>query len=251
MRGWLAAFGAAGARFVYPPQCIACEAATAESFSLCAACWRAMPFIAPPFCQRLGTPFAIDYGQNLHGQNLLSPAAIADPPRFDCGRAVALHREPAKGLVSRLKYGERLDLARPMARLMAGAGRDLLAGADILVPVPMHRFRLWQRRYNQAALLAGALAAEAGIPAAYDLLLRIRATRPQVGLNRADRRQNLRSAFAIRPGGAAEIAGRHVVVIDDVRTTASTANACAHILRKAGAARIDILTFTLVAEGEE
>jgi ComF family protein len=230
----------------YPPQCIACEAATAEAFSLCVRCWNATPFITRPHCDRLGTPFPADYGDAL-----ISPAAIADPPRFDRGRAVALHRDTAKSLVSRLKYGERLDLARPMARLMAGAGREILVDAELLVPVPMHRLRLWRRRYNQAALLAAALSRETGIPVAPDLLTRVRRTRPQVGLSRAERQKNLAGAIRVGAGDAMALKGRRVVVIDDVRTTASTVNACAHILRKAGAARIDVLTFTLVTNGEE
>ncbi|MCA0400699.1 MAG: ComF family protein [Proteobacteria bacterium] len=234
-----------GLDLVYPPQCASCEAATASAHSLCVACWNRLPLIARPCCERLGTPFAADFGAGM-----LSPAAIADPPRFDRARAAALHEGAAKELVARLKYGERLDLARLMGRLMAQAGRDLLADADLLVPVPMHPRRLWQRRYNQAALLANAVAKETTAPVLLDLLLRQRHTPPQVGLTREQRRGNLAGAFAIAPENRALVAGRRVVVIDDVRTTGSTLNACAHILRKAGASRIDVLTFTLVADGE-
>lgn len=247
--GWLRRLaGRAGHSLVetiYPPQCIACERATASPFALCAACWSGMSLISRPYCERLGTPFATDYAEGL-----LSPAAIADPPRFDRGRAVALHRDAAKNLVSRLKYSERLDLARPLAKLMAQAGRDLLADAELLVPVPMHRLRLWHRRYNQAALLANALSAETGIPVLSDGLKRVRRTRPQVGLRRSERQKNLAGAFAVPEARMSDVTGRRVIVIDDVRTTSSTANAAAHILRKAGAARIDVLTFTLVGDGD-
>ncbi len=205
-----------------------------------------MPLIAKPYCERLGTPFVVDFGMGM-----LSPAAIADPPRFDRGRAVARHRGTARDLVSRFKYGERLDLARLMAGMMAQAGRDILCDAELIVPVPMHRGRLWRRRYNQAALLANALSRHTGVPVRLDALLRVKPTRAQVGLAREQRRQNLVGAFKVAPEGEGQIMGRRVVVIDDVRTTGSTLNACAHILRKAGAARIDVLTFTLVAEGEE
>lgn len=229
---------------VYPPQCVACEAATADPHALCAACWGDIRFITRPYCQRLGTPFAVDFGAEM-----LSPAAIADPPRFDHARAVALHEGKAQELVARFKYGERLDLARVMARMMASAGADILAEADLLIPVPMHRLRLFRRRYNQAALLANALAPLVGKPVALEALNRIKRTPQQVGLNREQRRANLAGAFALSPEGKLAVEGRHVVVIDDVRTTGSTLNACAHILRKAGAARIDALTFTLVPEG--
>lgn len=214
--------------------------------ALCPACWGALPLIEAPCCDRLGVPFAADYGPGL-----LSPAAIADPPRFDRARAVALHKEGAKALVARLKYGERLDLAQVMGTMMAQAGREVLAGADGLIPVPMHWARLWRRRYNQAVLLADATSRVSGVPVLRTVLRRIRHTPAQVGLDREARRRNLAGAFAVRPEDRARIEGRALVLIDDVRTTSSTLNACAHILRKAGAARIDALTFTLVDGAEE
>jgi ComF family protein len=229
---------------VYPPQCVACGAATGEAHALCASCWGDIRFVAKPYCQRLGTPFAVDFGAEM-----LSPAAIADPPRFDRARAVALHEGTAKELVARFKYGERLDLVRLMARMMTSAGAELLGEADLIIPVPMHRLRLFRRRYNQAALLANEIGRISGKPVALQALNRVKRTPQQVGLNRAQRRANLAGAFAMSPEGKLAVAGRHIVVIDDVRTTGSTLNACAHILRKAGATRIDALTFTLVPEG--
>ena len=232
--------------FIYPPQCVACESATQTPHSLCVSCWNALPLISKPYCERLGVPFAVDFGAGM-----LSPAAIADPPRFDRARAVARHRDSAKALVGKFKYGERLDLARLMARMMVQAGADILPETDLLVPVPMHRLRLWRRRYNQAALLANEVGRLTGIPVDLDALQRVRHTRAQVGLGRSERQQNLAGAFRVSPAHEPAIAGRRVVVIDDVRTTGSTLNACAHILRKAGASRIDVLTFTLVATGDE
>jgi ComF family protein len=228
----------------YPPQCIACDAATADAHALCPACWSGIRFITKPCCARLGTPFAHDFGAEM-----LSPAAIADPPRFDVARAVALHDGAARDLVSRFKYGERLDLVRLMARMMVASGGEVLATADCLVPVPMHRLRLFRRRYNQAALLANEIGRLSGTRVEVDALQRVKRTPQQVGLNRAERRANLAGAFRISEAARARVAGRHVVLIDDVRTTGSTLNACAHILRKAGATRIDALTFTLVPEG--
>lgn len=243
--------GRAGARLwrgaltlVYPPQCIACQAATGEAHALCPSCWSAMPLISEPVCARLGTPFAHDFGPGM-----LSPAAIADPPRFDAARAVAIHDGVARAMVARLKYGERLDLARSMARLMAGAGREMLSTCDLIVPVPMHRGRLWRRRYNQAALLALELGRISERPVSLDALVRVKRTPPQVGLSRNERRANLAGAFKVPSERKASLAGLHLVVIDDVRTTGSTLNAAAHILRQAGAARIDVLTFTLVPNG--
>ncbi len=240
----LARFGRSALGLVYPPQCIACTRSTGEAHALCSTCWTGVAFISDPVCARLGTPFAHDFGPGM-----LSPAAIADPPRFDSARAVAIHEGVAKAMVSRLKYGERLDLARAMARMMVQAGGPLLASADVVIPVPMHRGRLWQRRYNQAALLANEIGLLAQKTVLLDILRRVKRTPPQVGLTRNERRSNLAGAFRIDPGDKAAIEGRHCLVIDDVRTTGSTLNACAHILRQAGAARIDVLTFTLVPDG--
>jgi ComF family protein len=234
------------ADLVLPPQCVLCQAATADPGGLCPSCWRDMAFISDPVCLRLGTPFAVDFGVDM-----LSPGAMADPPAFDSARAAVRHSGAARRLVSRLKYGERLDLAPLMARLMVAASGSMLAESTALVPVPLHRGRLWQRRYNQAALLAREVSRLTGVPVIDDALVRKRHTPPQVGLRRAERRSNLAGAFSINAEGAMKLAGHRVVVIDDVRTTGATLNACAHILRKAGVTRIDVLTFSLVTGGED
>src|SRR5918998_6448221 len=126
-----------------PPTCIACQAATAEPHALCAACWAGIRFIERPYCERLGTPFAVDLGQPL-----LSPSAIADPPVFERARAVAEYDGTASLLVHRLKYNDRPELARALGTMMARAGAELLAEADVIVPVPLHRWRLWRPPFN-------------------------------------------------------------------------------------------------------
>jgi len=161
---------------------------------------------------------------------------------------VALYDNVARGLVHRLKYEDRHDLARPMARMMAGAGRDLLAQADCVVPVPLHRGRLWRRRFNQAALLARPLADGADLPFLPHALIRRRATRSQVGLSRAGRAENLSGAFHVPPAEAHRLAGLRVLLVDDVRTTGATANAAARALLRGGAESVDLLTFALVSE---
>ncbi|MGL4443778.1 MAG: ComF family protein, partial [Alsobacter sp.] len=174
VRAWRAAAAIAGrsvADLLYPPGCIACATPTADAHALCAACWRQMPFITRPFCERLGTPFAFD-----SGPGLVSPAAMANPPVFARARAVARYEGAARELVHRLKYGDRLDLAPSMGAWMASAGDDILAGADLLVPVPLHRGRLWRRRHNPAAVLARAVGRAAGVPVRHDVLARVRAT---------------------------------------------------------------------------
>lgn len=241
---WRAVAATAGrsmADLLYPPGCIACAAPTGAAHALCAACWRQMPFIARPFCERLGTPFAFD-----SGPGLVSPAAMANPPDFARARAVARYEGPARELVHRLKYGDRLDLAPSMGAWMASAGSDILAAADLLVPVPLHRWRLWRRRHNQAAVLALAVSRVACIPVRHDMLARVRSTRPQVGLTRNERAENLRGAFRTGPTAPSVLGGLRIVLIDDVMTTGATANAAARVLARAGASRVDVLTFATV-----
>ncbi|HVV94988.1 MAG TPA: ComF family protein [Hyphomicrobiales bacterium] len=226
-----------------PPLCLGCGRPVGDHRALCAPCWADFHPIARPFCERLGTPFAIDLGPGA-----LSPKAIADPPAFDRARAVARFDGTARHLVHRLKYSDRLDLAPAMGRWMRRAGSEVLDGADALVPVPLHAFRLWRRKFNQSAELARAIAVAGGPPVSYGALRRTRPTRPQVGLSASERARNLQGAFAVRPPGRAAVAGRRLVLIDDVMTTGSTLDAAARVLRRAGAASVDALVFAVVAE---
>lgn len=229
---------------IYPPTCSGCGCATADPGALCPACWSGLRLIEEPVCQRYGTPFALDLGVG----PLLSPRAIADPPAFERARAVALYDGVARSLIHRLKYEDRLDLAGVMARMMVASGRALVADAECLVPVPLHRGRLWRRRFNQAALLGRVIATQADLDFAPAALIRIRATRPQVGLSRAARAENLSGAFRVPATEAPRIQGRRVLLIDDVTTTGATGNAAARALRRGGARAVDLLTFALVGD---
>jgi ComF family protein len=208
---------------------------------LCPTCWTHVGFIERPYCERLGTPFPNDAGGPL-----LSPAAIASPPAFDRARAAARYSDVARDLTHLLKYGDRLDLARPLGRWMARAGAELLADSDALVPVPLHWTRLWQRRFNQSAMLARAISEIVHVPVADHVLARTRATVPQVGLARSERSRNVQGAFAVPKERRIEVKGRKLVVIDDVLTSGATASACANVLRRAGATRVDVLVLARV-----
>jgi ComF family protein len=241
----ISGFACSAARFalgvVYPPTCIACAAATGEPHTLCARCWSEMRFIERPFCERLGTPFEVDLGIAL-----LSPAAIADPPVFRRARAVARYDETARRLVHRLKYGDRVELARALGGMMARAGAELMLDADVIVPVPLHRSRLWWRRFNQAMALAGALSRTSGVPCDPFLLARVKRTRSQVGLTRTQRGDNLQGAFRVPADAKPHLAGKRVLLVDDVVTTGATANACSRALLRAGAESVDVLSFARV-----
>lgn len=173
---------------------------------------------------------------------------MAEPPVFGRARAAALYEGTARDLVHRLKYNDRLDLARVMARMMGSAGHELVGGADLVVPVPLYRWRLWRRRFNQAALLARLVARRAGLPCDVRALARVKATRSQVGLTRHQRALNLQGAFRVPAAARPRIAGRRVLLIDDVMTTGSTGNAAARALIRGGAASVDLLTFATVTQ---
>ena len=228
---------------ITPPLCLACQIPVTSGAALCLECWSKLQFIDDPVCAVLGTPFAYD-----EGEGAVSPAAIADPPVWDQARGVVAFDQAAGHLVHLLKYQDNAEAGLAMARMMAGAGRSLLAEADVIIPVPLHRKRLWQRRFNQAAFLAQRLSEASGTPWVHGVLQRVEATTSQVGLDASQRRKNVRKAFDVAAEKRPAVDGKVVLLVDDVRTTGATANACAATLKKAGAARVLLLSFALVLE---
>jgi ComF family protein len=201
-------------------------------------CWREMRFIEKPWCHRLGTPFSYDVGNEAW-----SPFAIASPPEFERLRSVAFYDGPARNLVLALKFSGRRELARSMGRWMSRTGAEFLHKDSLIVPVPLHWFRLLSRRFNQAADLAKSVSQECDGHYEPQLLKRIKRTRQQVGLSAKDRQTNVRSAFIVDKSRLGDLQGRHIVLIDDVLTTGATVTACSKVLLNAGAASVDVLTF--------
>jgi ComF family protein len=226
-----------------PPLCPACREPVGDVGGLCAVCWSKLGFITRPYCERLGIPFAYD-----PGPGILSMQAIADPPAYTRARAVARYDDVARALVHALKYGDRLDLAPTLGQWMATSGRELLADADALVPVPLHWRRLWARRFNQSAALATAISQASNVPVAATVLKRVKATPHQVGLSKAERAQNVQGAFRVPPAARAETAGRRLVLVDDVLTSGATVDACARALLRGGAVQVDVLVFARVVD---
>jgi len=169
-----------------PPLCPSCREPVGDGAGLCAVCWSKLSPIERPFCEKLGIPFTYDPGPGVY-----SMQAIADPPAYARARAAVRYDDVARTLVHALKYGDRLDLAPTMARWMARAGADLLAEADLVVPIPLHWRRLWARRFNQSAALANFMAGQGGPPVSVTALRRAKATPQQVGLSKAARASGL------------------------------------------------------------
>jgi ComF family protein len=231
------------ADFLVPPACVSCRTPLAAHNTLCPTCWLQVDFIRPPLCDRLGIP--LPYGLE---EPMISARAAADPPVYGRARAVAIHGGQMRELAHRLKYGDQQHVVPLLARLLQEAGRDLLTDCHLLVPIPLGRARLWQRGFNQAAVLAGALSKRCDVPHDPMLLERRKETSSQVGLTREQRKDNVRGAFQVADGRNLELKGRNVLVIDDVITTGATVEAAARVLKRAGAARVDVLSLTLVTD---
>lgn len=245
----LARFGhACGAPFrlvfdvALPRRCPSCREPLDDE-GLCPDCWTRLSFIAPLYCERLGIPFTYD-----PGPGILSMEAITDPPAYQRARAAVRYDDVARALVHAFKYGDRLDLAPMMGRWIAAVGRELLADADALVSVPLHWRRLWARRFNQSAPLAMAIGQRSGVPVSHSALKRVKATAQQVGLSEAERMANMQGAFRVPEDGKREVAGRRLVLVDEVLTSGATVNCCARPLLRAGAAQVDVLVFARVVE---
>jgi ComF family protein len=224
-----------------PPRCVACGEAVERPRTVCLACWSQLRFIGQPLCGVCGDPFEIaPAGPSVCGD------CLADPPPWRRARAALRYDAASRPLVLGFKHGDRLHLADLLAGWMRLAGAELLAETEVIVPVPLHRWRLLSRRYNQAAVLAHALGQAAGLAVSDRALVRVKRTPSQGRLTAAQRARNVQGAFRIDPRRRMEIEGRRVLLVDDVLTSGATAGACARVLLRAGAAQVDLLTLAKV-----
>jgi ComF family protein len=206
---------------------------------LSAETWSRIRFLDGPVCDGCGAPFEFDPG-------VRCAACLARPRAFDAARAACLYDETSRDPILKLKHADRLDLAPMFARWLSRTARELIEEADAIVPVPLHRFRLLTRRYNQAAEVARPLAAMSGTPFLPDVLVRRRATATQAGRSGSGRRRNVAGAFEVLPRRRRRVEGLRILLIDDVLTTGATAEGCARALKAAGAARVDLAVIARV-----
>lgn len=225
----------------FPPTCPGCGDFVEQSGTICARCWQHLHFITKPYCPVMGTPFTYDMGDSF-----LSGEALASPPPFKRARSAVVHFGLARTLVTRLKYGDRTDLAPSMAEWMVIAGKELIESADMIVPIPLHFRRYLKRTYNQATELSRYIAKSTGKPLQPSVIIRVKNTHQQVGLRANARRRNMIGAFCVPETKKTTIKDKHILLVDDVFTTGATVRSASKTLLRGGAGTVDVLTFSRV-----
>lgn len=229
---------------IYPPQCLVCGALVTTDFGLCGSCWRDTPFISGLVCDLCGLPLpGEETGKPEHCDDCLT---LARP--WSRGRAALLYKDKARAMVLALKHGDRLDLVRPAAGWMLRAAAPILEPGMLVAPIPLHRMRLFRRRFNQSAFLSKAIARPARLEHCPDLLIRPRPTGSQDGKGRDGRFANMSGAIALHPKRAPRVEGRHVLLVDDVMTSGATLAAAAEACVAGGARAVSVVTMARVAK---
>lgn len=230
---------------LYPPSCLLCGADTMQAGLVCSACFVRLPLLGPPCCAACAQPQA---SSALLGRDGLCATCERRHPAWEQGRAAFIYDAAARDMILRLKYADQLDYAAFLAGHMARAGQDILGPGVLVVPVPVHRWRLLSRRYNQAALLGSSIARGLGLDYGPDVLERLRATVRLARFSRGARQREMQGVMRVRAGRRALLSGRTVVLVDDMLTTGATATACVTALREAGAQKVHLLVAGVVPE---
>ena len=230
---------------IYPPQCVLCDTRTEIDFALCGSCWAETPFIDGGCCDCCGVPLpAFD----VDDVGTLCDDCMAVKRPWSKGRAALVYNGNARRLVLSLKHSDRTDLSRVVTPWMARAGREIMKPETLIVPIPLHRFRLLKRKFNQAALLAGGVAKVLNLDILSDGLIRSIRTKPLEDQSREQRFSELQGAIVPNPKRTTELKGRQIVLVDDVMTSGATFAAAAEACFTAGADDVCVLALARVVK---
>lgn len=232
--------------YALPPRCPICGVTVEADNHFCLSCWRQLDFLAKPWCAACGLPLAFGHPDD----SLCGKCLGEDPPIHDGVRAVVRYDDQSSLIAMRLKYGTRLGLAKLIAEHLQKFISECSENT-IIIPVPLHRSRLWRRGFNQSVLIGRALARSSGIEMDYSVITRNKITPPLRGMSGKQRRKTVDRAFALRPDARAILSGKSVLLVDDVYTSGSTSNACARLLKKAGANQVLVFCWARVISNFE
>jgi ComF family protein len=230
---------------ILPPRCAFSGEVVAYPGEISPEAWASLRFIAAPFCGCCGRPFSFE----VNGESLCAKC-VQDPPEFNASRAPLIYDDYSRSLILKFKHADQMHLVTTFLPWMIRSGEELIRDADILIPVPLHHWRLFKRRYNQAAIIAKALSKAVNVPWNPFILERSKATVSQGFMTSEQREKNVKNAFRIHPKYMDWIKGKNVLLIDDVYTTGATVRECARVLLAAGAARVDVLVLAKVVKGD-
>lgn len=233
--------------FILPPRCPVTGEVVDTVGMISPEAWGQLNFIDEPFCTKCGVPFDFLY-EGSGGEDQICESCTKNPPAFNKARSVMVYDDQSRGLFLGFKHGDQTHMTPAFIPWLERAGKDMLEKADFLIPVPLHRWRLLKRRYNQAAIIAQYLSKETSVPVLIEGLVRLRATASQGHLNINERAKNVRQAFAVPQKLSPQLKGKNIVLIDDVYTTGATVNECVKTLLDAEAAEVNVLTLARVAK---
>lgn len=229
---------------VLPPRCPVSGDMVDMHGMISAETWKGLEFVSAPFCEKCGIPFDFD----VQAEGNICVKCLEKPPAFDTARSALIYNDTSRGMILGFKHGDKIHAAKSFVPWLKRSGQEMIDQADFIIPVPLHRFRLLRRRYNQAAIMGYELSKETGITHAPLALRRIRATASQGHLKTDERAKNVRKAFALRDGYEEKMKDKNIILIDDVYTTGATVSECTKILKRAGAGRVDVLTLARVVK---
>ena len=232
--------------FILPPRCIVSGEMVDQQGMISSAAWADLNFISAPQCNRCGLPFDFDTGEEKEGT--ICGACLKEPPIFDKARAALVYDDASRNIILAYKHADQTQSVPSFITWLNQAGSEMLARADYLVPVPLHRWRILRRRFNQSALMAQYLSESTKIPCLLEAVHRKHATVTQGHLQVSERKKNVKNAFALNPKCVEQIRNKHIILIDDVYTTGATITECTKVLLKGGAASVNILTLARVVK---